>query len=237
MHPPSRTPPVPVDILLSAYRAGIFPMADGRDDPEMFWVEPRERAVFPLEGFRASGSLRKLLRQEKFRVTCNADFSGVIAACAEPRPEADGEESGTWISHAIETSYIALHRAGHAHSVEVWKENVLVGGLYGVDLPGTFCGESMFSRADNASKIALCWLIAAMRAAGKALLDCQFITPHLRTLGAVTMPQADYLKQLDVALKTDADSLPEGFAALARQAQLSGVSPGKLIAQSFTQTS
>jgi len=237
MHAPSPTPPVPTDILLAAYRAGIFPMADGREDPEMFWVEPRERAVFPIEGFRASTSLRKLLRQEKFEVTCNADFASVIAACAEPRRERPDEESGTWISHAIEASYNALHRAGHAHSVEVWQDGALVGGLYGVDLPGTFCGESMFSRADNASKIALAWLVAAMRAAGKTLLDCQFITPHLRTLGAVTMSQADYLVLLDKALKTNAAPLPEGFAALAQKAQLSGVSPGKLIAQSFTQTS
>jgi len=237
MHAPSPTPPVPADILLAAYRAGIFPMADGREDPEMFWVEPRERAVFPIDGFRASTSLRKLLRQEKFEVTCNADFAGVIAACAEPRRERPDEESGTWISHAIEASYNALHRAGHAHSVEVWQDGALVGGLYGVDLPGTFCGESMFSRADNASKVALAWLVAAMRAAGKTLLDCQFITPHLRTLGAVTMSQADYLVLLDKALKTNAAPLPEGFAALAQKAQLSGVSPGKLIAQSFTQTS
>lgn len=237
MHAPSPTPPVPVDILLAAYRAGIFPMADGRDDPEMFWVEPRERAVFPLDGFRASTSLRKLLRQQKFEVTCDQDFAGVIAACAEPRTGGPGEESGTWISHAIEASYVGLHRAGHAHSVEVWQDGALVGGLYGVDLPGAFCGESMFSRAGNASKVALAWLVAAMRAAGKSLLDCQFITPHLASLGAKTMSQAEYLGRLEVALETHARPLPDGFAALARQAQESGVSPGKLIAQSFTQTS
>ncbi len=233
MHAPTITPPIPPEILLAAYRAGIFPMADGRGDPEVFWVEPRERAVFPLDGFRASASLRKLLRQAKFTVTCNADFPAVIAACAEPRP--DAEE--TWISHTIEASYVALHRAGQAHSVEVWREGELVGGLYGVELPGAFCGESMFSRADNASKVALAWLVAAMRAAGKPLLDCQFITPHLRSLGAVTMSQADYLARLEAALEADAKPLPEGFAALARQAQSAGSSPGKLIAQSFTQIS
>lgn len=237
MHAPSPTPPVPIEILLAAYRAGIFPMADGRDDVEMFWVEPRERAVFPLDGFRASTSLRKVLRHGRFKVTCNADFVGVIAACAEPRADGEGGSEGTWISHTIEASYIALHRAGHAHSVEVWRDGALVGGLYGVDLPGAFCGESMFSRADNASKVALAWLVAAMRTAGKSLLDCQFITPHLASLGAVTMPQAEYLERLQDAANTEVSPLPAGFAALARQAQNSGVSPGKLIAQSFTQTS
>ncbi len=233
MHAPSPTPSIQTDILLAAYRAGIFPMADGRDDPEVFWVEPRERAVFPLDGFRASSSLRKLLRQERFEVTCNTDFSAVIAACAEPRPDAED----TWISHSIEASYLALHRAGQAHSVEVRREGALVGGLYGVDLPGAFCGESMFSRADKASKIALAWLVAAMRAAGKRLLDCQFITPHLRSLGAQTMSQEEYLARLSTASAIAARPLPEGFAALTRQAQDVGSSPGKLIAQSFTQTS
>ena len=237
MHAPSPPPPIPVDILLAAYRSGIFPMADARDETEIFWVEPRERAIIPLDGFRASTSLRKLLRQQRFEVTCNRDFAAVVDACAQPRPDGEEGESGTWISHGIEASYQALHQAGHAHSIEVWREGALVGGLYGVDLPGTFCGESMFSRADNASKVALAWLVAAMREGGKQLLDCQFITSHLRSLGAQTLSQDDYLMLLRRALKSDSVTLPEGFGALEARAQASGVSPGKLIAQSFTHTS
>ncbi|MXP08850.1 leucyl/phenylalanyl-tRNA--protein transferase [Pseudoblastomonas halimionae] len=237
MHAPPPPPPIPVDILLAAYRSGIFPMADARDETEIFWVEPRERAIIPLDGFPASTSLRKLLRQQRFEVTCNRDFAAVVDGCAEPRPDGEDSESGTWISHGIEASYTALHQAGHAHSIEVWREGGLVGGLYGVDLPGTFCGESMFSRADNASKIALAWLVAAMRECGKQLLDCQFITSHLRSLGAQTLSQDDYLTLLRRALKSESVTLPEGFGALEARAQASGVSPGKLIAQSFTHTS
>ena len=224
---------IPAELLLTAYRAGLFPMADHRDDPEVFWVEPRERAIFPLDEFHVSKSLRKTLRQDRFRVTCDRDFAATIAACAEPR-EAFAE---SWISHRIEASYRALHAAGHAHSIECWQNGELVGGLYGVSFERVFCGESMFSRTTDASKVALAWLVAAMRQAGFALLDCQFITPHLRTLGAVTMSQADYLVLLEKALKTNAAPLPEGFAALAQKAQLSGVSPGKLIAHFLTQTS
>ena len=219
---------IPVDLLLHAYRSGVFPMADHRDDREVYWVEPRERAVIPLDGFRMSSSLRKILRQNRFRVTCDTDFAAIIAACAEPREE----HAESWISHQIEESYIALHKAGHAHSVEVWREGELVGGLYGVAFDRVFCGESMFSRADNASKVALAWLVAAMREAGYRLLDCQFMTNHLASLGAVAMPQSDYLQLLRAARGEPAGSIPQSIAAANAHS-----SPGNSIAQSLTQTS
>ena len=227
MHAPaSRT--IPVELLLRAYRAGVFPMADHRNDEEVYWVEPRERAIFPLNGLRVSRTLRKTLRQDRFRVTCDRDFAGVISACAEPREE----HAESWISHRIEASYNNLHRSGHAHSVEVWEGDRLVGGLYGVAFDRVFCGESMFSRASDASKVALSWLVAAMRDAGYRLLDCQFMTDHLASLGAVAMPQSAYLDLLSGAAGQPSDTIP---AAMARYASAS--SPGKLISQSFTQTS
>ena len=219
---------IPVDLLLHAYRSGIFPMADHRDDREVYWVEPRERAVIPLDGFRMSSSLRKILRQNRFRVTCDTDFAAIIAACAEPREE----HAESWISHQIEESYIALHKAGHAHSVEVWRDEELVGGLYGVAFDRVFCGESMFSRADNASKVALSWLVAAMREAGYRLLDCQFMTDHLASLGAVAMPQSDYLQLLRAARGEPQGSIPQSIASANAHS-----SPGNSIAQSLTQTS
>lgn len=192
MHAPTR-PPIPVETLLLAYRSGIFPMADRRDDAEVFWVEPRERAIIPLDGLHVSKSLRKVLRADRFAVTVDQAFEAVIRACAEPRPD----HPETWISERIVQSYIGLHRAGHAHSVECWAADAggqrhLVGGLYGVSFDRVFCGESMFSRVPDASKVALTWLVALLRAAGFALLDCQFMTEHLRSMGAVEMSQADY---------------------------------------------
>lgn len=253
------SPPIPVETLLLAYRSGIFPMAEERGDPDVFWVEPRERAVIPLDGFRCSASLRKVIRQDRFRVTVDAAFGQVIAACAGPRAGSDG----CWISERIEASYIALHEAGNAHSVECWHDRELVGGLYGVAFDRVFCGESMFSRADNASKVALAWLVALMRWAGYRVLDCQFMTGHLASLGAVEIPQSSYLALLAAARGEPALSLPQAYASLLGSAGAgagvgvgvaagAGVaapvgraegdaagasSPGKLIAQSFTQTS
>jgi leucyl/phenylalanyl-tRNA--protein transferase len=227
MHAPaSRT--IPVDLLLRAYRAGVFPMADHRSDDEVYWVEPRERAIIPLDGFRLSQSLKKVLRQDRFAVTCDRAFPAVIAACAAPREE----HAESWISHRIEDSYIALQRAGHAHSIECWQDGELVGGLYGVAFDRVFCGESMFSRTANASKVALAWLVAAMRSAGYRLLDCQFMTDHLATMGAVALPQSGYLDLLSGARGQPAAALP---AVLSEFAGAS--SPGKLIAQSLTHTS
>ncbi len=192
MHAPIR-PPIPVETLLLAYRSGIFPMADRREDTEVFWVEPRERAIIPLDGLHIAKSLRKVLRADRFTVTVDRAFEQVIRACAEPRLD----HPETWISERIIQSYIGLQRAGHAHSVECWQvdadgERVLVGGLYGVCFDRVFCGESMFSRVPDASKVALAWLVALLRGAGFALLDCQFMTEHLRSMGAVEMSQADY---------------------------------------------
>jgi leucyl/phenylalanyl-tRNA--protein transferase len=223
-------------------------MADGRDDPEIFYVEPRRRAIIPLDGFSCSRSLAKLLRQNRYRVTCDTDFAGVIAACAEPRPD----HPETWISRRIEASYRAMHAAGHAHSIEVWVGEKLVGGLYGVAFDRVFCGESMFSRADNASKLALAWLVAAMRFARMELLDCQFMTEHLASLGAIEIGQEDYCERLaraqaagpGAALSVGAGAgvgeagaavgLPEGFALLVGAGASSS---GKLIAQLLTHTS
>lgn len=203
-------------------------MADHRDDSDVYWVEPRERAVFPLDGFRVSKSLAKVLRQNRFRVTCNSDFAAVIATCAEPREE----HAESWISHRIEASYTALHMACYAHSIECWREQELVGGLYGVAFDRVFCGESMFTRADNASKIALAWLVAAMRDAGYAVLDCQFMTDHLASLGAVAMSQDKYLDLLSGTSGQPGSTIPKMIERYA-----SASSPGKLIAQSLTQTS
>lgn len=219
---------IPVELLLRAYRSGVFPMADHRSDREVYWVEPRERAVIPLDGFHLSKSLRKVIRQDRYRVSCDEDFPAVIAACAEPREE----HAESWISHQIEASYIALQRAGHAHSVEVWRGEDLIGGLYGVAFDSVFCGESMFSRADNASKVALAWLVAAMRNAGYVLLDCQFMTEHLGTLGAVEMPQAAYLERLFTARGQPSSTIPAAIAAANAHS-----SPGNSIAQDLTQTS
>jgi leucyl/phenylalanyl-tRNA--protein transferase len=191
---------IPPDLLLRAYRAGIFPMADSRDDPEIYWVEPRLRAILPLDGFHCSRSLARTLRRGRYTVTCNAAFDAVIDSCAAPR---DGAHD-SWISQRIRESYRALHALGHAHSIETWATGPdgarqLVGGLYGVGFARVFCGESMFSRQSDASKVALAWLVAALRQAGAVLLDCQFSTSHLASLGAVEIPQAEYLRLLDEA--------------------------------------
>lgn len=267
MHAPVRQPePIPTELLLLAYRSGIFPMADHRDDPEIYWVEPRERAILPLDGFRLSHSLAKVLRQDRFRVSCDEAFAAVVAECAAPREE----HAESWISRRIEASYLALHAAGQAHSIECWRRTEdgrewLAGGLYGVAFDRVFCGESMFSRADNASKVALAWLVAALRRAGFALLDCQFMTDHLASLGATAMPQRDYLDRLRAARGSPATNLPQAVAsfladgaavgvgegagaALGRAGRVRGAaspdgsgsaasSPGKRIAQSLIHTS
>ena len=179
-------------LLLQGYAAGIFPMADSREASELFWVEPRSRAIIPLDKFHLSKSLRRTLRSGCFTVTIDRDFPAVIAACA------DREE--TWINADIERAMHALHSSGHAHSVEVWQDGKLVGGLYGVKLGRAFFGESMFSRATDASKVALAWLVARMRTGGYTLLDCQFMTTHLASLGAVSITRKAYVALLSGAL-------------------------------------
>ena len=236
MHAPA-FPIIPSDLLLLAYRNGIFPMSDGRDDPEVFWVEPKQRAILPLDGFRLSRSLAKVVRKERFAVTCDVAFDQVIAECAEPRPD----HPDSWISARIMASYRALHAEGHAHSIECWQDGALVGGLYGVGFGRVFCGESMFSRADNASKVALTWLVALLRRAGARLLDCQFMTEHLASLGAVEISQERYVALLGEAVgvgaKAGAASLPDAFGTLEAEASGAGLSPAKLILQSLTHTS
>ncbi len=225
---------IPPEILLLAYRGGVFPMADSRDDGEVFWVEPRERAILPLDGFRCSRSLAKVIRQDRVTVRVDGDFDAVIEACAQPR----NDHPETWISHTVDASYRNLHRHGHAHSVECWRDDTLVGGLYGVAFDRVFCGESMFAKADNASKVALAWLVALMRRAGFVLLDCQFMTEHLASLGAVEIPRERYHELLsEAAARPPNDSLPQAHAALLREAEVYASSPGKLIAHSFSQTS
>jgi len=179
-------------LLLQGYATGIFPMADSRDADELFWVEPRNRAIIPLDGFHLSRSLKRVLRSGRFAVTHDRDFRTVITACA------DREE--TWINAELESAMLALHGSGHAHSVEVWSGDGLVGGLYGVKLGRAFFGESMFSRATDASKVALAWLVARLRAGNFTLLDCQFMTEHLASLGAITVPRETYVALLSAAL-------------------------------------
>ena len=180
------------EMLLRAYAIGVFPMSDSRDADEVFWVEPRRRAILPLDRFKLSKSLRKTLRSGDFTVTADRAFGDVILACA------DREE--TWINAEIEESFTHLHSLGHAHSVECWQEGELVGGLYGVSLGGAFFGESMFSRRTDASKVALAWLVARLNVGGYRLLDCQFMTEHLRSLGAIEITQKDYLTLLASAV-------------------------------------
>ena len=179
-------------LLLQGYASGIFPMADSRAATELFWVEPRQRAIIPLDGFHLSRSLKGTLRSGRFHVTHDRDFAGVIAACA------DREE--TWINAELEQAMLALHGSGHAHSIEVWLDDSLVGGLYGVRLGRAFFGESMFSRTTDASKVALAWLVARLKVGNFTLLDCQFMTDHLASLGAVTVPRETYVALLAAAL-------------------------------------
>lgn len=184
------------EILLHGYSIGIFPMAEHRDDPEIFWVDPRRRGIMPLNGFHISRSLTRAIRRTSFHHTIDRDFDGVVAACAD--------REDTWINEEIAALYGALHRAGLAHSLEVWDREALVGGVYGVTLGRAFFGESMFSRRDNASKMALAALVDRLRRAGFILFDTQFLTDHLASLGAKEISRADYHAQLDVAKRGSA---------------------------------
>ena len=206
------------EILLSAYAGGIFPMAEHRDDNELFWVDPRQRGVFPLNDFHISRSLRKTIRSEQFRITFDADFSGVVQGCA------DREE--TWINDMLFDLYSQLHRAHAARSVEIWEKDQLVGGVFGITLGGVFFGESMFSRRTDASKVALAYLIDHLNMGGFSLFDTQFITTHLASLGAQEISRASYRAQLKTALEIDADfdrqgTVPSPDQLLQRNAQTS----------------
>jgi leucyl/phenylalanyl-tRNA---protein transferase len=227
-------------LLLQGYATGIFPMADSREADELFWVEPRQRAIIPLDGFHVSRSLRRTLRSGRFSVTRDLDFAGVIAACA------DRDE--TWINADLERAMLALHASGHAHSIEVWQDADLAGGLYGVKLGRAFFGESMFSRRTDASKVALAWLVARLKVGNFSLLDCQFMTDHLASLGAISIPRETYVALLSAALggaaagAAPAFADPPDFTALDRLLELAGAAGaggpgGYVIAQLLGQTS
>lgn len=189
-------------LLLRAYAAGLFPMADSRDSPDVFWVEPRRRGILPLADFHMPRSLAKTLRQERFLHSADQAFDLVVRSCAATAP---GREQ-SWINATIHDAYLRLHREGHAHSIETWdRDGNLVGGLYGVRIKGAFFGESMFSRATDASKAALAHLVARLRAGGFRLLDTQFLTAHLARFGCREIRRQGYLSELGAALRAEAD--------------------------------
>ena len=206
------------EILLNAYASGIFPMAEDRDDPELFWVDPRQRGILPLDGFHISRSLRRRILAEQFDVTFDQAFSKVVTACAN--------RAETWINTQIENLCGQLHAQGHAHSAEVWANGRLAGGVYGVSLGGAFFGESMFSHRTDASKVALAYLVDRLNVAGYGLFDAQFLTDHLASLGAVEISRRDYHRILApaLALKTDFDApgvVPTPQELVQRNSQMS----------------
>ncbi len=214
------------DTLLQAYAMGIFPMAEGRDDPRIHWVDPRRRGILPLDGLHISRSLARTLRGSRLAVTVDQDFDGVVSACTE-REE-------TWISEQIQRLYSQLHRIGFAHSIEVRDGPTLVGGVYGVRLGAAFFGESMFSRVTDASKIALAFTVHRLRAGGFLLFDTQFLTRHLASLGAIEITRADYHRRLAEALAQPANFYPENYSP-SGSGVASGVVSGRT--QDRTQTS
>ena len=193
------------EVLLKAYACGIFPMAESADDPALYWIEPEMRGIIPLDRFHVPSRLARTVRSDRYTVTVNRDFEGVLDGCAEPLP---GRQR-TWINARIRRLYRGLFDIGHCHTVEVYDGKALVGGLYGVSLGAAFFGESMFHRARDASKVALVHLIARLKAGGFKLLDTQFVTDHLKTFGAVEVPRRQYHKLLEAALGGEGD-----FAAL-----------------------
>jgi leucyl/phenylalanyl-tRNA--protein transferase len=205
----SRSHAITPELLLRAYAAGLFPMADDAQDEDLSWYDPQRRGVFPLDGLKISRSLAKAIRSDAFEIRVDSDFFGVLAGCAESRP---GREK-TWINRRIAELYGTLFLHGYVHTVEAWRGGELVGGLYGVALGGAFMGESMFHRATDASKVCLAHLAARLNFGGFTLLDTQFITPHLASLGAVEISRAAYHRRLRAALQVQAD-----FAALAADA-------------------
>ncbi len=241
--------PLDPDLLLRAYTVGVFPMADARDAQSVYWVEPKTRAVLPLDGFHLSRSLRKTIMSDQFETTADTAFGAVVALCAE-RAE---DRPSTWINDQIETAVAMLHTHGRAHSIETWRDGALVGGLYGISLGRAFFGESMVSRAPNASKVAIAHLVARLRIGGFTLLDCQFMTPHLASLGAIEISRKDYKALLDSALSGSATGASDGdFGAFGRlgaspgspspaslpdMTTVSGPMSGWRIAQALTQTS
>lgn len=210
------------ELLLQAYAVGLFPMAEARDDDSLYWIDPKARGILPLDAVHVPRSLRKTLRKGTFEVRVDTAFARVLEECrrpAENRPE-------SWINDQIAELYNALHAMGRAHSVECWRDGELAGGLYGVSLGGAFFGESMFTRVRDASKVALIHLCARLWRGGYVLLDCQFITEHLKQFGAIEIPRAEYRERLAKALKIEG-RVDYGFGAADLEAFL----------QSSTQTS
>jgi len=244
--PTALDPALDPDLVLRAYAMGMFPMADSHDAESVFWVEPKLRAVLPIDGFHLSRSLGRTLRRGRFRITADTAFEAIIDLCAEAaedRPE-------TWINPLIRAVFVTLHQRGFAHSVEVWDGERLAGGLYGLALGRAFFGESMVSRARDASKVAIAALVARLRVGGFALLDCQFQTDHLASLGAVEIARRDYVALLGAALGASVGGLAAGapevegdFFALDRllssppSETVSGPAAGYVIAQLLAQTS
>ncbi len=204
-HPAEITP----EVLLRAYACGIFPMAESADDPTLYWIEPEQRGLLPLDAFHVSRRLARTVRSDRFSVTVDRDFEEVIDGCAAP----NAQRTGTWINGRIRTLYQRLFESGHCHTVEVYADGTLAGGLYGVRIGAAFFGESMFHRARDASKVALVHLVARLRAGGFRLLDAQFITDHLTTFGAVEVGRRRYLKMLEAALSARGDfrALPDSI--------------------------
>jgi len=198
------------EILLRAYAAGIFPMAEDAEDDSIYWVDPTMRGILPLDAFHVPRSLIKTIKRQSFDIRVNTAFSAVLDGCAEPAP---GREH-TWINAQIRELYLSLHAMGYAHCVEAWDGETLVGGLYGVSLGGAFFGESMFSRCTDASKVPLVYLWDRLRRGGYTLLDSQFITAHLSRFGAIEIPRAEYRLLLDDALGQSATFYPAGGGTL-----------------------
>ena len=243
MHAPRLTP----EIVLRAYAEGLFPMAERRDDPTLYWVSPEQRGILPLEAFHIPRRLARTVRSGVFHVSVDTAFGEVMRACAAPD---EGREE-TWINDEILRLYTALHASGHAHSLECRRDGRLVGGLYGVRLGGAFFGESMFSRETDASKVALVHLVARLKLGGFKLLDAQFLTDHLARFGAVEIPRTAYLAKLGEAIAAPAywpaSSGNSGMASLApalgdtgltgAAAVTDGAWPGALVLQLIAQTS
>jgi len=201
------------EVLLKAYACGVFPMAESAEDPALYWIEPEMRGIIPLDRFHVPSRLARTVRSDRYTITINRDFDGVLDGCAEPQPG----RPRTWINARIRVLYHKLYDRRHCHSIEVYDGDALVGGLYGVSLGRAFFGESMFHRARDASKVALVHLVARLRAGGFKLLDTQFVTDHLKRFGAVEVPRRQYHKLLEGALGGDGD-----FAALGTKRPVTG---------------
>ncbi|MBF0562345.1 MAG: leucyl/phenylalanyl-tRNA--protein transferase [Alphaproteobacteria bacterium] len=211
------------ELVLRAYAAGIFPMAESRDNPQLHWIDPETRGILLLDAFHVSRSLMKVLRREVFKIRCDTAFEAVLRGCAAPTPK----RRDTWINSEIHSLFTELFRQGHAHSVETWRDGRLVGGLYGVSIGAAFFGESMFSQESDASKVALCHLVARLRRGGFLLLDTQFTTAHLSRFGAIEISRQEYLERLEQATRQCA----------VFEAGLGGVPVTTLLRHSINQTS